>query len=92
MVVSLQIMDSRNDKPNNQYELRNRKHSNRNDGLSISGQRSGDQEEGKEEEDGGNHPHQRCHVGVDKADNEDAGEVMEVPRVIDFERFPLNPD
>ena len=43
-------MDGRNDKAaNNRYELRNRKHINRNGGLSISGQGSGNKEEGKEE-------------------------------------------
>ena len=88
MVVYLQIMDSRNDEINNRYELRNCKHSNCNDGLSINGQGSGDKEEGKEEEDEGNCPHQRrC---VDQADNKNHEEVMEEPRVIDFERFALN--
>ncbi len=42
-------MDSRNDKAaKNQYELRNRKKSNRDDVLSISEQGSGDKEEEKE--------------------------------------------
>jgi len=73
-------MDSRNDKANNQYGLRNRKHINHNDGLSING--PGNKEEEKEREDECNSPHQRRRV--DEADNKDPGEVMEVPRVIDF--------
>ena len=35
MVVSLQIMDGRNDEANNQYGLKNREHSNRDDVMSI---------------------------------------------------------
>ena len=81
-------MDSRNDKANNRYGLRNREHINHNDGLSINRQGSGDKEKVEEEEEEGNRPHQRrC---VDLADNENHEEVMEVPRVIDFERFALN--
>ena len=89
LVVSLQIMDGRNDKAaNNQYELRNREHSNRNGGLSITGQGSGDEEEGKEEEEEVVRPHQRRHV--DQADNKNHGEVLDVPRVITLEAFALN--
>ncbi len=40
-------MNGRNDKANNRYGLRNCKHINHNDGLSISGQGSGDKEEAK---------------------------------------------
>ncbi len=74
-------MDSRKDKAN-RYELRNRKHINRNGGLSISGEESGDKEEDKEEEDEGNRPHQRRRV--DQADDKDPRDVLDVPRVIDF--------
>ena len=46
LVVFVQIMDGRNDEaPNNQYELRNREHINRNGGLSIGREGSGDKEE-----------------------------------------------
>ncbi len=84
LVVSLQIMDGRNDKAaNNRYGLRNREHSNHNGGLSISGEGSGGKEEDKEEEDVGNSPHQRRRV--DDANNEDPGEMLDVPRVIDFD-------
>ena len=38
-------MDGRNDKANNQYGLRNRKHDNHDDGLSIDKQGSDDKEE-----------------------------------------------
>ena len=82
-------MDGRNDKAN-RYGLQNRKHINRDGGLSINGQGSGNKEEDEEREDEGNCPNQRRRV--DKADNEDAGEVMEVTRVIDFEAFALNPE
>ena len=79
LVVSFQTMDGRNDKANNQYGLRNRKHNNRNDGLSINKQGSDKKEEEEEEVD---HPHQRHHV--DKANNRDPGENLDVPREIDF--------
>ena len=82
-------MDGRNDKPNNRYELRNYEHSNHNDVLSISRQGSGNKEEDKEEENGGKHPHQRRRV--DQADDKNHGEVLDVPREIDFEAFALNP-
>ena len=54
LVVSLQIMDGRNDKAaNNPYELRNREHINHEGGLSISGEGSDYKEEGGEDEDRG---------------------------------------
>ena len=90
MAVSLQIMDGRNDEANNRYGLRNREHCNRNYVMSLNKQRSSDEEEDKEEEDEVNRPHQRCRV--DKANNEDPGEMLDVPRVIDFEAFSLNPE
>ena len=84
MVVSLQIMDGRNDDAaNNRYGLRNREQSNREGRLSISGEGSGNKEENKEEKDGGNHPHQRRRV--DEANNKDPEEMLDVPRVINFE-------
>ena len=70
-------MDGTNDDDNNRYGLRNRKHINRNDVMSINKQRSSNEEEDEEEEeekDEVNRPHQRRHV--DEADNKDAGEVM----------------
>ncbi len=82
-------MDGRNDEAaNNRYELLNREHSNRDGGLSISGEGSGNKEEDEEEEDGGNRPHQRRRV--DQANNEDPGEMLDVPRAIHFEDFALN--
>ena len=93
MVVSLQIMDGRNDDAtNNRYGLRNREQSNRKGRLSISGEGSGNEEEYKEEEDGGNRPHQRRRVDQADADDKNHGEVLDVPRVIDFEAFALNPE
>ena len=84
-------MDGRNDEAaNNRYGLRNREHSNRDGGLSISGEGSGDKEEDKEEEDGGNRPHQRRRVDQADADDENLGEVLEVPTAIDFEAYALN--
>ena len=84
-------MDGRNDDAaNNRYGLQNREQSNREGRLSISGEGSGNEEEDKEEEDGGNRPHQRRRVDQADADNENHGEVLEVPRMIDFERFALN--
>ena len=92
LVVSLQIMDGRNDKANNRYGLRNCKHSNRDDVLSINEQRSNDKVEDEEKEDEVNRPHQRRRV--DKANNEDSGEMLDVPRLIDFEALEqaLNPE
>ncbi len=91
MVVSLQIMDSRNDDAaNNQYGLRNREQSNREGRLSISGEGSGNKEEDKEEEDGANCPNQRRRVDQADADNKNHEEVLEVPRAIDYEDFALN--
>ena len=77
-----------NDKANNQYGLRNRKHSNRDDVLSINEQGSGDKEEEEEEEDEVDHPHQRRRV--DKGNDKNHGEVLDVPRVVYFEAFALN--
>jgi hypothetical protein len=59
--------------------------------LSISGQGSGSKEEGKEEQDEGNRPHQRRRVDHADADNKNHGEVLDVPREIDFEAFAMNP-
>ena len=73
-------MDGRNDKTNNQYGLRNRKHNNRNDGLSINEHGSNNEEEEEEED---NRPHQRRRV--DEADNGDPGENLDMPVEIDFE-------
>ncbi len=65
-------MDGRNDKAaNNQYELQNRKQSNRNDVLSTIGQGSGNKEEDNEEEEAAVCPQQRRRV--DQADNKDPG-------------------
>ena len=76
LVVSLQIMDGRNDEAaNNRYELRNRKQSNRDDVLSISRQGSGDKEDDKEEEEEVVRPQQRRRV--DQADNEEPGEMLD---------------
>ncbi len=83
-------MDSRNDEANNRYGLWNREHINHDAGLSINGQGSGNKKEFKEEKDEGNRPHQRRRV--DRADNKNHEEVMEVPRKIDFEAFALNPE
>ncbi len=84
-------MDSRNDKAaKNQYELRNRKKSNRDDVLSIIKQGSGDKEEDKEEEEEVVCPQQRRHV--DQADNEYPGLFLDVPRVIDYAACALNPE
>ena len=84
-------MDSRNDNAaNNRYGLRNSKQSNREGRLSISGEGSGNKEEDKEEEDGGNRPHQRRRVDQADADDENLGEVLEVPTAIDNEYFALN--
>ena len=88
LVVSLQITGGRNDKANNQYGLWNREHINREGGLIINKHGSNNGDKDKEEEDEVNRPHQRRRV--DEADNEDAGEVLDVPRVIDFEAFALN--
>ena len=79
-------MDGRNDKANNQYGLRNHDHINRNGGLSINKNGSNNGEEEEEEEN--NHPHQRRRV--DKANIKNHGEVLDVPRAIDFEAFALN--
>ncbi len=85
MVVSFQIMDGRNDKAaNNQYGLRNREHSNRDGGLIISGEGSGNKEEDKEEEDEDVCPHERRRVDQADADDKDPGEILDVPRAIDF--------
>ena len=62
MVVSLQIMDGRNDEFNNRYGLRNRKHRISNDVLSINKQRSNDKEKDEEEEDEVDRPQQRRRV------------------------------
>ncbi len=84
-------MDGRNDKAaNNQYELWNCEHSKRNDVLSISGQGSGKKEEDKEEEEEVVRPQQRRRV--DQADNKDPGEILDVPIVIDYAAFALNPE
>ena len=86
-------MDGRNDEAaNNQYKLWNREHSNRDGGLSISGEGSGDKEEEEEEEDEDVRPHQRRCVDQKNADSEDPGEMLDVPRVIDFKAFALNPE
>ena len=79
-------MDGRNDKDNNRYGLRNREHSNCDDVMSINKQRSNDEEKEEDEEDEEDEvdrPHQRCRV--DKTNNEDPEEMLDVPRVIDFE-------
>ena len=73
-------MDSRNDKTNNRYGLRNRKHNSHNNGLSIDKQGSNNKEEEEEEVDC---PCQRRRV--DKASNKDPGENLDVPVEIDFE-------
>ena len=80
-------MDGRNDEAKNQYRLRNRKHKNRNGGLSINKHGSNNKEEEEEEDD---RPHQR--LRVDKAHNGDPEENLDVSRVIDFEAFALNPE
>ena len=91
MVVSLQIMDGRNDDAaNNRYGLRNREQSNREGRLSISGEGSGNEEEDEEEEDGCNRPHQRRRVDQADANDKNLGEVLEVPTAIDFEAYALN--
>ena len=84
-------MDGRNDETNNQYGLRNRKHSNRDDVLSINEQRSGDKEEEENEENEVDRPHQRRRV--DYTNNEDHEEMLDVPRVINVEALEqaLNP-
>ena len=83
-------MGGRNNKANNRYGLRNRGHSKHDDVMSINGHGSNDGDKDKEKDDEGNRPHQRRRV--DDADDKDPGEVMEVPRVIDFERITLNPN
>jgi hypothetical protein len=84
-------MDGRNDDAaNNRYGLRNREQSNREGRLSISGEGSGNEEEDKEEEDVGNRPHQRRRVDQADADDENLGEVLEVPTAIDYEYLALN--
>ena len=56
----------------------------------ISGEGSGNKEEDKEEEDEDVRPHQRRRVDQADADNKDPGEMLDVPRAIDFEAFALN--
>ena len=73
-------MDGRNDEAKNQYGLRNRAHNNRDDGLRIDKQGSDNKEEEEEEVD---RPHQRRRV--DKANNKDPEENLNVPVEIDFE-------
>ena len=67
-------MDGRNDKANNQYGLRNRKHSNWDDVLSINEQQSNNKEEDEEEEDEIDHPQQMRRV--DKANNKDPEKML----------------
>ena len=70
-----------NDKANNRYGLRNRKHSNRNNVMSIHKQGSGDKEEKeeeKEEEEEIVRPPQRRRI--DGANNGDLEDMMNVPR------------
>ena len=74
MVVSFQNMDGRNDKNNNRYGLINFKHNNSNDGLIIHKKGSDNKEEEEEEVD---HPHQRR--SVDKVNNRDPGENLDMP-------------
>ena len=57
--------------------------------MSINKQRSNNEEEDEEEKDEVERSYQRRRV--DKANNEDPGEMLDVPRVIDFEAFSLNP-
>ena len=76
-------MDGRNDKANNRYGLRNRKHSNRDDGLNIDKHGLDNKDEEEEEEYEVNCPHQRRRVG--EANNGDPEEQLDVPRVIDFD-------
>jgi len=73
-------MDNRNDGANNRYGLRNHKHKNCDGELSINEHGSNDDEEEEEEDD---HPHQRRRV--DKTNNGDPEEILDVPRLIDFE-------
>ena len=73
-------MDGRNDEANNQYGLRNCKHNKHNDGLSMDKQRSEDNNEEEEEVD---RHHQR--IRVDKENNEDPEDNLDVPVEIDFE-------
>ncbi len=86
MVVSLQIMDGRNDKANNQYGLWNCEHSIRDGGLIINEHGSNNGEE--EEEGENNRPHHRRRV--DEANDKNHEEVLDVPREIDYETFALN--
>ncbi len=86
-------MDIRNDESNNRYRLRNREHSNSDGVMSIHEQGSGnDDEEEEEEEDEVHRPHQRRRV--DKTNNKDPEEILDVPRVINFEALEqaLNPE
>ena len=66
-------MDGRNDEANDPYRLRNRKHNNRDGGLSIN-KHGSDHEEEKEEQN--DCPHQRRRV--DEANNGDLGENLDV--------------
>ena len=65
-------MDGMNDKANNRYGLRNRKHNNCDGGLSINKHGSNNEEEEGEEDD---LPHQRRRV--DEANNGDPEEILE---------------
>ena len=61
--------------------------------MSINKQRSNDEEEDKEEEDEVDRPPQRRRIDGDN--NEDPGEMLDVPREIDFEGnsdLILNPE
>ena len=76
-------MGGRNDKANNRYGLRNRKHNNRDGGLSINRHGSNNKEEEEEEEEEVDCPHRwRC---VDEANNGDPEKNLDVPVEIDFE-------
>ena len=86
-------MDGRNDEANNRYGLRNREHSNRDGVMSIHEQGSGDNEEDEEEEEEEeeiDRPPQRRRI--DEANDRDPVGLLDVPRVIDFEAFALNPE
>ena len=86
-------MVGRNDEANSRYGLRNREHRNSNDVLSINKQRSNDKEKDEEEEDEVDRPPQRHRI--DGSNNEDPGEMLDVPRMINFEgnlEQQLNPE
>ena len=85
LVLSFQTMDGRNYKDNNRYRLRNHKHNIHNAGSGREEEDSDKQisEDKYKEEEEVDRPHRRRRV--DKEDNKDPEENLDVPVKIDFE-------